>query len=79
MQAASAFLSKTFLAVFAFLLANVEPAASGVSGWLHIPIFTISGVVAFLMTVIVSDFRVVSFKVLTIVSLFFGSQWPTWH
>ncbi len=40
MPAARAFLSKTFLAVFAFLLANVEPAAAGVSGWLHIPIFT---------------------------------------
>ncbi len=40
MPAASAFLSITFLAVFAFLLVNVEPAAAGVSGWSHIPIFT---------------------------------------
>ncbi len=40
MPAARALLSKTFLAVFAFLLANAETAAAGMSGWSHVPIFT---------------------------------------
>lgn len=42
MLVVEAFLFKTFLTIFTFLIINAESAATDVSSWLYIPIFAFS-------------------------------------